>query len=465
VGHILGLKHGHENSVFGAMAAQHDSMEHSVMTYRSYIGSDVSFLHNETYGFAQTFMMYDIAALQHMYGANFATYSGDTTYRWDPATGQASIDSVGRSIPASNRIFQTVWDGGGSDSYDFSNYTTRLTIDLQPGHWSTMSPVQLANLGDGHFARGNIANAMLYKGDTRSLIENAIGGSASDTITGNEGANTISGVAGSDSLLGWNGNDALFGGSGNDTISGGAGNDTLEGGVGEDRASFAGVTGDYIFSEVDGSIVVSHRAGFWGTDVTSSIEEFVFDDGVFSPATLLPAREPQPPIPPTPPPAVPKDPYWGDDLSNTLVGNAGNNVLKGFGGKDVLKGRSGNDALYGGSGNDKLYGGPGKDSFVFDTQPNRRSNKDTIYDFNVKDDTIRLENAVFTKLGPAGQLKSSAFWASKDGKAHDRSDRIIYDTDGGQIYYDADGSGRSSAVAFAQLSKNLALTYKDFYVL
>jgi Ca2+-binding RTX toxin-like protein len=72
---------------------------------------------------------------------------------------------------------------------------------------------------------------------------------------------------------------------------------------------------------------------------------------------------------------------------------------------------------------------------------------------------------VFTKLGPAGLQKSSAFWASKDGKAHDRSDRIIYDTDGGQIYYDADGSGRSSAVAFAQLSKNLALTYKDFYVL
>jgi serralysin len=187
---------------------------------------------------------------------------------------------------------------------------------------------------------------------------------------------------------------------------------------------------------------------------------------VFSPATLLPAREPQPPsLPPTPPPAVPKDPYWGDDLNNTLVGNAGNNVLKGFDGKDVLKGKLGNDALYGGSGNDKLYGGPGKDSFVFDTQPNRWNNKDTIYDFNVKDDTIRLENAVFTKLGLAGQLKSSAFWASKDGKAHDRSDRIIYDTDGGQLYYDADGSGRSSAVTFAQLSKNLALTYKDFYVL
>ena len=42
IGHALGLKHGHENSLDGPMPANVDSMEFSVMTYRSYIGGPVS---------------------------------------------------------------------------------------------------------------------------------------------------------------------------------------------------------------------------------------------------------------------------------------------------------------------------------------------------------------------------------------------------------------------------------------
>ncbi len=33
-------------------------------------------------------MIDDIAALQYMYGANYTTYSGDTTYTWSPTTGE-----------------------------------------------------------------------------------------------------------------------------------------------------------------------------------------------------------------------------------------------------------------------------------------------------------------------------------------------------------------------------------------
>lgn len=150
--------------------------------------------------------------------------------------------------------------------------------------------------------------------------------------------------------------------------------------------------------------------------------------------------------------------------ADIVVGGAGVDRLSGGLGADVLKGGGGNDFLYGGLGNDKLYGGSGKDSFVFDTKPNKTTNKDTIVDFSVKDDTIRLDNAVFTKAGANGAFKSGAFWASTSGKAHDASDRIIYDTDGGQLYYDADGSGKGAAVQFAQLSKNLMMTYKDFYI-
>ncbi|MGO4574063.1 M10 family metallopeptidase C-terminal domain-containing protein, partial [Microvirga sp. 2TAF3] len=80
-------------------------------------------------------------------------------------------------------------------------------------------------------------------------------------------------------------------------------------------------------------------------------------------------------------------------------------ALKGTAGKNVLKGGSGDDKLYGKLGNDVLTGGAGKDIFVFDTKPNKKTNLDTITDFNVKDDTIWLDNAVFKKLGKGSEAK------------------------------------------------------------
>ena len=37
--------------------------------------------------------------------------------------------------PNTDNIFMTVWDGGGSDTYDFGDFTGGLTIDLRAGHW------------------------------------------------------------------------------------------------------------------------------------------------------------------------------------------------------------------------------------------------------------------------------------------------------------------------------------------
>ncbi|HEV2745698.1 MAG TPA: pre-peptidase C-terminal domain-containing protein [Allosphingosinicella sp.] len=201
IGHTLGLKHGHEDFGNGPMTAARDSMEYSVMTYRSYAGQVVSSYQNETWGYAQTLMIYDIAALQHMYGADFTTNGGNSIYRWNATTGQMSINGAAQDLPGGNRSFMTMWDGGGTDTYDLSNYGGGVTIDLRPGEWTTTSSVQLANLGDGNFARGNIANALLFEGDQRSLIENAIGGGGSDTIFGNQAANTLTGGAGSDVVV------------------------------------------------------------------------------------------------------------------------------------------------------------------------------------------------------------------------------------------------------------------------
>ena len=82
-GHALGLKHPHEvNGSFGAMPLDTDSLEYSVMSYRSYVGGPVTGYTVGSTSYPQTLMMYDIAALQKMYGANYSTNGGDTVYTW-----------------------------------------------------------------------------------------------------------------------------------------------------------------------------------------------------------------------------------------------------------------------------------------------------------------------------------------------------------------------------------------------
>jgi serralysin len=224
-GHTMGLAHGHSADTITAipgavMNADRDSMEFTVMTYRSYEGAPADYYRNETFGFAQTLMMYDIAALQLIYGADYVTNAGANVYTFSSTTGEMFIDGAGQGTPGANRIFRTVWDGGGVDTYDLSNYTTNLDIDLTPGSWSTFSAVQVANLGDSNFARGNVFNALLFNNDARSLIENAIGGTGNDRIEGNRAINTLRGNNGEDTLIGAGGNDNLYGGEGNDTIWG-----------------------------------------------------------------------------------------------------------------------------------------------------------------------------------------------------------------------------------------------------
>ena len=151
-----------------------------------------------------------------------------------------------------------------------------------------------------------------------------------------------------------------------------------------------------------------------------------------------------------------------------VTGAAGADTIKGGKSGDVIKGQGGNDRIYGGSGNDLLYGGTGKDIFVFDTAPNKKTNLDRIVDFNVKDDTLLLDNAVFRKLGsgsPTTPKPLNAKYFTAGDKARDGNDYLIYDKNTGLLFYDADGSGSGRSVAFAHLKKGLALTYKDFFVI
>ena len=136
----------------------------------------------------------------------------------------------------------------------------------------------------------------------------------------------------------------------------------------------------------------------------------------------------------------------------------------GTAGADILRGGAGGDLLDGGLEADTLIGGAGEDSFRFSTDLGG-TNVDLIRDFDTGDDLILLDNAIFAAVGGEGVLGLGAFHQSASGAAQDMGDRIIYDTDDGTLYYDADGSGADAAIEFAQLGRNLGLSAADFYII
>ncbi|MDH4407083.1 MAG: M10 family metallopeptidase C-terminal domain-containing protein, partial [Cyanobium sp. D14.bin.5] len=244
IGHTVGLKHGHQDYTsldlssylyvsgprFGSRSLESsvDGQAYSLMTYRGGIGSPIGF-QGDGFNQPQTYMQYDIAALQYMYGANFTTSnSGNSVYTFNPGSGQMFINGVGQGVPTSNIVFRTIWDGNGIDTYDLSNYSTPMDLNLNPGAWLVFDTdptggfLQRANnqplSGGPVWAPGNVANALLYNGDTRSLIENAIGGSGNDTFYGNVANNIFRGGAGNDLFYDSLGSDIYFGDAGTDRI-------------------------------------------------------------------------------------------------------------------------------------------------------------------------------------------------------------------------------------------------------
>ena len=144
-----------------------------------------------------------------------------------------------------------------------------------------------------------------------------------------------------------------------------------------------------------------------------------------------------------------------------VIGTSGSNKLTGSSLNDKIDGKRGNDILWGKGGKDILVGGSGKDSFTFDIKPSSK-NVDLILDFNVKNDTIRLNDMAFTKL-KHGRLSSSSFVVGD--KALDPKDQIIYNNKTGALLYDADGSGEGTAIKFATVDDRLKMTAADFIVI
>jgi Ca2+-binding RTX toxin-like protein len=271
--------------------------------------------------------------------------------------------------------------------------------------------------------------ALAATAEVETLSASSTLGTASIDLTGSAFANRMLGNVAANAIHGGGGDDLLFGFAGDDTLDGGTGHDLLFGGLGND-SYIVNSTRDVV-SEARGQgydrvfATVSHALA-----AGSEVEVLATTASGGTAAVIL----------------------TGNEYANLILGNAGNNVLRGL---------AGNDTLAGGLGNDTLAGGTGRDTFLFNSALDAAANVDAIVDFNASDDTIRLDNAIFTRLG-AGMLASGAFVIGT--AARDYNDHIIYDDLTGALLYDADGNGAGAAIEFARLAEGLALTSRDFLV-
>ncbi|SEW09656.1 serralysin [Cognatiyoonia koreensis] len=352
LGHGLGLAHGHDE---GALPEAYRGQSWSVMSYLEHPDADDLFF-SSNHG-PETFMLADVATLQYQFGANFQSNAGDTVYTVDFATGEFFIDGEGQGAPRNNKILRTLWDGNGVDEIDLSNADRGVNIDLAPGAFISLGDGMHASQGrdaDGNrlYAEGNIANAFLYRGDLRSILENAQGGRFNDTLSGNQVANRLTGNNGNDTVFGLEGRDILFGGNGDDRIFGGAHDDSLYDGAGRDSL-YGGDGNDYLRASVGPDLF----DGGAGTDFLS-----YYDSSVGITVDLNVNT------------GIAGDAY-NDKISNieglggsgvaadTITGNDGNNILRSYGGDDRVRDGAGSDIVTLGSGNDILWAGAGADSY------------------------------------------------------------------------------------------------------
>jgi Ca2+-binding RTX toxin-like protein len=164
----------------------------------------------------------------------------------------------------------------------------------------------------------------------------------------------------------------------------------------------------------------------------------------------------------------------GGTVLTVNVADANQN-LHGGAGMDILVAGAGNDLLSGGTSNDVLFGGAGNDTFVFDSAPNGATNVDTILDFKANGDAdqIILSHLVFGSLSASdGTLDAAQFASVADGSGGsatlDAGVHVIYDSQTGNLYYDANGAntvdGRALFATLGTTSHPATVDHTDIKV-
>lgn len=216
IGHALGFGHGgnyNGSAVYGTSNFYlNDSVAYSIMSYMQAQGDNLGGVSVNTFFDADframlTPAIADIIAIQNLYGDQVQTNTrtGNTTYGYNANTRNAVLDLA---VTFGSDIFFCVYDDGGQDRLDFSQAAVAQTINLNAERPSNVL--------------GGLMNLWIAR---NTVVENAIGGTEADAITGNAVANNLRGLAGADTLKGRNGHDLVTGGLGIDSLYGGKGRD------------------------------------------------------------------------------------------------------------------------------------------------------------------------------------------------------------------------------------------------
>lgn len=244
IGHALGLDHmGDYDASDPASVHPYSFQDSSVLSVMSYFGPShfdgqgevmwADWIKGGISYSVQTPMVNDIMAIQAMYGAETTTRGGDTVYGFNSNITGTAANFYDFDI--NDNPVLSIYDSGGIDTIDLSGYSTRCSISLVAGSYSDCNEMTF-NIGIAYTA----------------TIENAVGGTANDTLTGNSAANIL---------------------------TGGRGNDVLNGGGGDDIVVFSGNFADYtIVSNGAGSFSVTDNVGNDGFDTLNSIELLRFRD-------------------------------------------------------------------------------------------------------------------------------------------------------------------------------------------
>ena len=288
--HALGMEHPVDNKETLFQESK-NSREYTVMAdeFSSENGADFN-LNGNNYKVASTPMVYDIAPLQYLYGANMSHNASDTTYSYKPDT----------------PFIEAIWDAGGTDTLDFSNFSKANTISLVDGEYSTI----------GFDVDWSMTDNLGIAFD--AIIEDAIGGSGDDTIKGNDSSNSI---------------------------EGGPGNDVIDGGKGNDTAVYKGLSSEFIIkNNDDGTISVEDLAISElneGSDSLTNIEYMKFSDKTISSISLKYALSETIDISKN----ILKS-YSDDTQSGTQNYNSGNNIIIADGQAKTLRGLDGDDTYF-----------------------------------------------------------------------------------------------------------------------
>ena len=341
--------------------------------------------------------------------------------------------------------------------------------------------IDLGAVGAQGSATWSLTGIMVVESDTLAGFENVRGSNRAETIIGNAGTNVLQGRGG------------------NDVLQGGAGSDTLDGGAGSDFASYegnaVGVTVMLGLNGADGQAIefglVSGQPTAVSVDTLRSIENVrgsITRDSITGneQGNILDGRDGADTLTG----GGGDDTYLVDNAGETILENGGQGIdtvrtsvsytltsgadvelvattndagtaaLTLFGNQNgnVVQGNNGNNLIGGGNGNDELIGLGGQDRFLFNTALDGASNVDVLSDFNVADDTIALDAAIFNTLGSGVEAGEFVIGTA----ALDANDRIIYNSQTGDLLFDRDGVGGATAIQFAEVTPGLALTHLDF---